>query len=68
MKGNLTLLTDLYELTMMYGYMKTGTDKRTAVFDIFFRNSEKNTYAVACGLEQAIEYILNIKFITIISF
>lgn len=62
MKGNLTLLTDLYELTMMYGYMKAGTDKRTAVFDIFFRNSEKNTYAVACGLEQAIDYILNIKF------
>ncbi len=62
MKGNLTLLTDLYELTMMYGYVKAGTDNRTAVFDIFFRNSEKNTYAVTCGLEQAVEYILNIDF------
>ena len=31
---NLTLLTDLYELTMMQGYFKNPTDQ-IVVFDIF---------------------------------
>lgn len=32
--NHLTLLTDLYELTMMQGYFKTGNDE-TVVFDVF---------------------------------
>ena len=59
---NLTLLTDFYELTMMYGYMKCGDKDKEAVFDLFFRGREELSYAVAAGLEQAIEYIKNIKF------
>ena len=59
---NLTLLTDFYELTMMYGYMKCGTKDKEAVFDLFFRGREELSYAVAAGLEQAIDYIKNIKF------
>ena len=59
---NLTLLTDFYELTMMYGYMKSGEKDKEAVFDLFFRGREELSYAVAAGLEQAIEYIKNIKF------
>ncbi len=31
---NLTLLTDLYEMTMMQGYFKTG-NRDVAVFDAF---------------------------------
>ena len=62
MNNNLTLLTDLYELTMMSGYLKSGMDNKTAVFDLFFRSNDNISYAVACGLEQAIEYVLNIKF------
>ena len=59
---NLTLLTDFYELTMMYGYMKTGEKDKEAVFDLFFRGREELSYAVAAGLEQAIDYIKNIRF------
>lgn len=59
---NLTLLTDFYELTMMYGYMKNGLDKKQAVFDIFYRPIPEMNYAVACGLEQAIDYVRNIRF------
>ena len=59
---NLTLLTDFYELTMMYGYMKCGQKDKEAVFDLFFRGREELSYAVAAGLEQAIEYIKNIEF------
>lgn len=59
---NLTLMTDFYELTMMYGYMKTGGKDKEAVFDLFFRGREELSYAVAAGLEQAIDYIKNIRF------
>lgn len=59
---NLTLMTDLYELTMMNGYHALGTANRIAVFDVFFRQAGQISYAVAAGLEQAVEYIENIHF------
>ncbi|MBE7090363.1 MAG: nicotinate phosphoribosyltransferase [Clostridiales bacterium] len=59
---NLTLLTDLYQLTMMYGYYKQGVHEKRAVFDIFFRANRVITYSVAAGLEQAIEYINGLNF------
>lgn len=58
---NLTLLTDLYQLTMMYGYSKSDLMNKTAVFDVFYRGVG-NHYAVACGLEQVIEYVENLHF------
>ena len=46
---NLTLLTDLYELTMMQGYFKNPTDQ-VVVFDAFYRkNPSGGAYAVAAG-------------------
>ena len=59
---NLTLLTDLYELTMIYGYYKCNMHRRTAVFDLFFRGTDELSYAVVCGLEQAVEYVQSIRF------
>lgn len=59
---NLTLLTDLYELTMMQGYFKNPTDQ-IVVFDAFYRrNPCDGGYAIAAGLEQVIEYIRNLHF------
>ena len=59
---NLTLLTDLYELTMMQGYCKSGATEKV-VFDAFYRKNPCNgAYAIACGLEQVIEYIRNLHF------
>ena len=59
---NLTLLTDLYELTMMQGYYKTG-NKSTVVFDAFFReNPFKGGYSIMAGLEQVIDYVKNLRF------
>ncbi len=59
---NLTLLTDLYELTMMQGYYETQ-ENETVVFDGFFReNPDKGGYSVMAGLEQVIEYIKNLNF------
>ena len=57
---NLTLLTDLYELTMGYGFFKQKRHEQTAVFDIFFRQNSLITYSLAAGLQQAIEYVENL--------
>lgn len=59
---NLTLLTDLYELTMMQGYFKNNKNE-TVVFDAFYRrNPSGNGFAICCGLEQVIEYIKELHF------
>ena len=59
---NLTLLTDLYELTMMQGYFE-GQNNERVVFDAFYRqNPCENGYAIAAGLEQVIDYIKNLSF------
>lgn len=60
--NNLTLLTDLYELTMMQGYFKNPTNQ-TVIFDMFYRNNPcGGSFAIAAGLEQMIEYIENLRF------
>lgn len=60
---NLTMMTDLYQLTMMYGYYKHGMKDYKACFDLFYRKQGDTTaHAVAAGLEQAIEYITNLHF------
>src|SRR5690554_1973313 len=60
---NLTLLTDLYQLTMMNGYLKNEVNKNDVVFDMFFRkNPCKNSYTIVAGIEQVIDYIENLHF------
>ena len=49
---NLTLLTDLYQLTMGQGYFNEGKHEEIAVFDVFFRPNALITYSVAAGMEQ----------------
>lgn len=59
---NLTLLTDLYELTMMQGYFMDGNNQ-TVVFDAFYRqNPCSNGFAICAGLDQVIDYIKNLSF------
>ena len=59
---NLTLLTDLYELTMMQGYFNEQSND-TVIFDAFYRkNPSGSGYAIAAGLEQIIDYVKNLSF------
>ncbi|MBO7368777.1 MAG: nicotinate phosphoribosyltransferase [Clostridia bacterium] len=62
MKRDFALLTDLYEITMMNGYFKTGRADEIAVFDVFFRSNELITCSVAAGLEQVVDYLTELKF------
>ena len=60
---NLTMMTDLYQLTMMYGYYKTGMRDNIATFDMFYRSKDETThYAIMAGLEQLMDYIDNLHF------
>ena len=62
MTGNLTLLTDFYQLTMMQGYFKNKRDEKV-IFDAFYRkNPSGNGYAICAGLEQVIDYIKGLHF------
>jgi nicotinate phosphoribosyltransferase len=60
---SLSLLTDLYQLTMAYGYWKSGRAEQEAVFHLYFRkNPFEGGYTVCAGLEYAIKYLQNLKF------
>jgi len=57
------LLTDLYQLTMAYGYWKNRVHEREAVFHLFFRkNPFHSGFSVACGLADVLEYIETFQF------
>ena len=60
---SLALLTDLYQITMAYGYWKTGLYKKESVFHLFFRRSPfQGGFTVAAGLENVIDYLKNFHF------
>jgi nicotinate phosphoribosyltransferase len=62
-RHSLALLTDLYQVTMAYGYWKTGTAEREAVFHLTYRkNPFGNGYAIAAGLQYVIEYLRDLRF------
>ncbi|HLQ86362.1 MAG TPA: nicotinate phosphoribosyltransferase [Salinisphaeraceae bacterium] len=57
------LLTDLYQLTMACAHWHNGTGEREAVFHLFYRRAPfDNRFALACGLDAAIDYIQNFTF------
>ena len=52
------LLTDLYQLTMTYGYWKAGKHEEPAVFELFFRkNPFGGEYTISAGLEEVLRYL-----------
>ena len=60
---NLTMIMDLYELTMSNGIFDSEMRDTVAYFDMFFRRvPDKGGYAIMAGLEQLIEYMNNLKF------
>ncbi len=62
-RQNLTLLTDLYELTMMQGYFRNKDQNETVIFDAFFRNNPMDGgYSISAGLAQVIDLIKNLHF------
>src|SRR5947207_8903170 len=57
------LLTDLYQITMAYGYWKSGRAEREAVFHLFFRNSPFQCgFTLTAGLAPTIEFLQAFQF------
>jgi nicotinate phosphoribosyltransferase len=59
---NLTMLTDLYELTMLSGYHRHQMGDRRAVFYMFYRGGTNLDYAVMAGNAQFKEYVSDLRF------
>lgn len=60
---SLALLTDLYQITMAYGYWKSGLTEKEAVFNLFFRkNPFQGGFTIACGLDYVIDFLDNFHF------
>jgi nicotinate phosphoribosyltransferase len=56
------LLTDLYQLTMLQGYYRERMHD-VAVFELFVRKLPAcRGFLIAAGLEQAVDYLLNLRF------
>lgn len=63
MTGSRALLTDLYQLTMAYGYWKTGRADLDTVFELQFRNAPFNSgFTVAAGLKPVIDFLQQFSF------
>jgi nicotinate phosphoribosyltransferase len=60
---SLALLTDLYQLTMAYGYWKSGHGEREAVFHVTFRRPPfGGGYAIAAGTAPAVAFLERLRF------
>lgn len=60
---SIPLLCDYYEYTMANGYIKNGLHDRVVYFDIFFRTvPDKGGFCILAGLEQLVDYIINLRF------
>lgn len=61
--NKLSMLTELYELTMAQGLMESGKEDTIVYYDLFFRNvPDRGGFAVMAGLSQVIAYLKNIRF------
>ena len=57
------LTTDLYELTMAAAYFENRLQNTRAIFELFVRRlPHRRSYLVAAGLEQAVDYLSNLRF------
>ncbi len=61
--ASLALLTDLYQLTMAYGYWKHSKAEQNATFHLYFRNNPfGGGYVIAAGLEPVLDFLRSFRF------
>lgn len=61
--SSLALFNDFYQLSMAYGYWKSGIAEKEAVFNLFFRKNPFNGgFSINCGLDYVIDYVKSFHF------
>ncbi len=61
--SGLTMLTDLYQLTMAQGYWRAGMEDTQASFTMFIRsNPFDGGYTIACGIDQLADLVEHFAF------
>ncbi len=62
-REGMALCTDLYQLTMIAGYLKTGVHEKRSAFEYFFRELPSHAgFGVFAGLEQALSGLEKLRF------
>lgn len=62
-RRNISMLMDLYEMTMAHGYFTKQDNTDRVAFDVFYRrNPDQGGFAIFAGLEQVVDYLLNLHF------
>ncbi len=62
-KRNISMMMDLYEMTMANGYFADQDQNTKVAFDVFYRkNPDDGGFAIFAGLEQIMEYVENMHF------
>ncbi|HDR9224216.1 TPA: nicotinate phosphoribosyltransferase [Burkholderia vietnamiensis] len=62
-KRNISMMMDLYELTMANGYFVGGHEAQWVAFDVFYRkNPDQGGFAIFAGLEQVIDCVESLHF------
>lgn len=62
-RTSLTLLTDLYHLTMACGFWKLGRAEQEATYHLLFRRHPfQGGYTVAAGLAYVVDYLQGFRF------
>ncbi|MGN0269591.1 MAG: nicotinate phosphoribosyltransferase, partial [Candidatus Weimeria sp.] len=60
---NISMMMDLYELTMANGYFLSENEDTKVAFDVFYRkNPDGGGFSIFAGLEQIVEYLLGMHF------
>lgn len=63
--GHQAIQTDLYQLTMAYGYWKSGLYNRQSAFHLFYRKPPfAGNYIIAAGLELVADWLQDFSFST----
>lgn len=64
-KRNISMMMDLYEMTMANGYFRMHSETKRVAFDVYYRkNPDNGGFAIFAGLEQIIEYVESLHFDT----
>ena len=62
-KRNISMMMDLYELTMANGYFLSESEDTRVAFDVFYRkNPDGGGFSIFAGLEQIVEYLQGMHF------